>query len=122
MTQRSNSTGRIDAASPRGGVDVIGLQKLRATFDTTDLLRAVDELDTVRAALADPDELRADLLRLHGMAHNLINGGALSATSVDETIAELAAGIEAELESMSALLLTIKQRIRPLLTLAPDDS
>ncbi len=122
MTQRSNSTGRIDATSPCGGVDVIGLQELRATFDTTDLLRAVDELDTVRAALADPDELRADLLRLHGMAHNLINGGALSATSVDETIAELAAGIEAELESMSALLLTIKQRIRPLLTLAPDDS
>lgn len=55
------------------------------------------------------------------MAHTLINGGALSATSVDETITELAADIEAELESMSALLLTIRQRIRPLLTLTPDD-
>lgn len=121
MTQRSNSTGRIDATSSRGGVGAIGLQKLRATFDTTHLLRAVDDLDTVRAVLADPDELRADLLRLHGMAHTLINGGALSATSVDETIIELAADVEAELESMSALLLAIRQRIRPLLTLTPDD-
>ena len=121
MTQRSNNMGRIDATSPRGGVDAIGLQKLRATFDTTHLLRAVDDLDIVRAVLADPDELRADLLRLHGMAHTLINGGALSATSVDETITELAADIEAELESMSALLLAIRQRIRPLLTLTPDD-
>lgn len=122
MTQRSNSTGRIDAVSPLMDVDAIGLQKLRATFDTTHLLRAVDDLDTVRAALADPDELRADLLRLHGMAHTLVNEGAIAATSADETIAELAANIEAELERMSALLLSIRQQIRPLLTLALDDS
>ncbi len=122
MTQRSNSTGRIGATSPLGGVDARGLQQLRTTFDTTHLLRAVDDLDTVRAILADPDELRADLLRLHGMAHTLINGGAVSATSVDETLAELAADIETELERMSALLLTIRQRLRPLLTLTPDDA
>lgn len=122
MTQRSNRTQRTGTTSPLGGVDATRLQMLRATFDTTHLLRAVDDLDTVRAVLADPDELRADLLRLHGMAHTLVNGGAIAATRVDETIAELAAIIEAELESMSALLLAIRQRIRPLLTLTPDDA
>jgi hypothetical protein len=93
---------------------------LRATFDTTQLLRAVDDLDTVRALLADPDELRADLLRLHGMAHTLINDGPVSITSADETITELAVDIEAELESLSTLFLAIRQRLRPLLALTPD--
>ncbi|NMW22944.1 transposase [Rhodanobacter denitrificans] len=122
MTQRSNRTQRPGATSPLGGVDATRLQTLRATFDTTHLLRAVDDLDTVRAVLADPDELRADLLRLHGMTHTLVNGGAIAATSVDETIVELAANIEAELESMSTVLLAIRKRIRPLLTLTPDDA
>src|SRR3546814_19582291 len=88
---------------------------------SSDLLRAVDDLDTICALVADPDELRTDLLRLHGMAHALINGGAISTTSVDETIAELAVDIEAELDDMSALLLAIRQRIRPLLALIRDD-
>src|SRR3546814_5008872 len=115
MTKRTNRTGLADATPPLGGVDAIGLQQLRTTFDTTQLLRAVDDLDTICALVADPDELRTDLLRLHGMAHALINGGAISTTSVDETIAELAVDIEAELGDMSALPLAIRQRIRPLL-------
>jgi len=121
MTQRSNSTRRSDAVPPFGGVNALGLQKLRATFDTTHLLHAVDDIDIVRAVLADPDELRDDLLRLHLMTHALINGGAIATASADETIPELAANIEAELERISALLLDIRQRIRPLLTLAPDE-
>lgn len=121
MTQRSNSARRSDAVPPLGGVNALGLQKLRATFDTTHLLHAVDDIDIVRAVLADPDELRDDLLRLHGMTHALINGGAIATASVDETIPELAASIEAELERISALLLDIRQRIRPLLTLTPDE-
>ena len=43
--------------------------------------------------------------------------GALSATSIDETNAELAADMKVERESMSALLLAIRQRIQPLPTL-----
>src|SRR3546814_259495 len=121
MTQRTNRTGLADATPPLGGVDAIGLQQLRTTFDTTQLLRAVDDLDTICALVADPDELRTDLLRLHGMAHALINGGAISTTRVDETIAELAVDIETELDGMSALLLAIRQRIRPLLSLIRDD-
>src|SRR3546814_11787040 len=71
MTQRTNRTGLADATPPLGGVDAIGLQQLRTTFDTTQLLRAVDDLDTICALVADPDELRTDLLRLHGMAHEI---------------------------------------------------
>src|SRR3546814_12622374 len=90
MTQRTNRTGLADATPPLGGVDAIGLQQLRTTFDTTQLLRAVDDLDTICALVADPDELRTDLLRPHGMAHALINGGAISPTSVAETTPALA--------------------------------
>src|SRR3546814_2544291 len=61
MTQRTNRTGLADATPPLGGVDAIGLQQLRTTFDTTQLLRAVDDLDTICALVADPDELRTDL-------------------------------------------------------------
>src|SRR3546814_1526225 len=103
MTQRTNRTGLADATPPLGGVDAIGLQQLRTTFDTTQLLRAVDDLDTICALVADPDALRTDLLRLHGMSHALINGGAISTTSVDETIAELAVDIERSEEHTSAL-------------------
>src|SRR3546814_15502275 len=117
MTKRTNRTGLADATPPLGGVDAIGLQQLRTTFDTTQLLRAVDDLDTICALVADPDELRTDLLRLHGMAHALINGGAISTTSVDETIAEWAVDTEADLADMSAFLLAIRQRIRPILAL-----
>src|SRR3546814_9840926 len=67
MTQRTNRTGLADATPPLGGVDAIGLQQLRTTFDTTQLLRAVDDLATICAPVADPDELRTDLLLLHGI-------------------------------------------------------
>src|SRR3546814_255654 len=100
MTKRTNRTGLADATPPLGGVDAIGLQQLRTTFDTTQLLRAVDDLDTICALVADPDELRTDLLRLHGMAHALINGGAISQTSADKTTAQLGVDIAAEREDM----------------------
>ena len=50
---------------------------LQETFDTTTILRAVDQLDVIRSRCCDPAGLRDDLLRLHGMAHTVINGGAL---------------------------------------------
>src|SRR3546814_13830901 len=58
---------------------------------------------------------------MNGIADAQRSGGAISTTSVDETIAELAVEIEAELDDMSALLLAIRQRIRPLLALIRDD-
>jgi hypothetical protein len=53
-----------------GAVDGQALEKLQDSFDTAELLRAVDAIDQVRYR---DDDLRQDMLNLHGMAHNLIN-------------------------------------------------
>jgi hypothetical protein len=47
-------------------VDGQALEKLQDSFDTTELLRAVDAIDQVRYR---DDDLRQDMLNLHGMAH-----------------------------------------------------
>jgi hypothetical protein len=70
-----------------GAVDGQALEKLQDSFDTTELLRAVDAIDQVRYR---DDDLRQDMLDLHGMAHNLINQDYSSGTPRDESIGELA--------------------------------
>lgn len=54
-------------------------QALQDGFDTRQPLDAVDDLDTLRAALADdglpPSELRIRLLRLHDLAVEVMNDG-----------------------------------------------
>ena len=64
-----------------GAVDGQALEKLQDSFDTTELLRAVDAIDQVRYR---GDDLRQDMLDLHGMAHNLINQDYSSGTPRDE--------------------------------------
>ena len=49
-----------------GAVDGQALEKLQDSFDTTELLRAVDAIDQVRYR---DDDLRQDMVNLHGMAH-----------------------------------------------------
>ena len=55
----------------------MSLEKLRAKFETYDILDALDCLDKVRPILSDeeyrPPEIREKLLKLHGMAMDLVN-------------------------------------------------
>ncbi len=55
------------------------LQHLTENFETTALLTAVDRIDLVRGRLRDeglaPPEMRDDLLKLHGMAMDVVNNG-----------------------------------------------
>ena len=51
--------------TPYGEVRAEGLAELQASFDTRQMLAAVDDLD--RFCAQWKRELRADLLRLHGM-------------------------------------------------------
>ena len=90
------------------------LEQLRSTYDTTRLLHLIDHLDQVCAALADPDALRADLLRLHAMAHAVINGGPLSVASSPAAIGELAAEIHLEIDQLEGVLGSIRCSVRPL--------
>lgn len=57
------------------------LEKLRDSFDTTDILAAVDVIDGIRARVCEPDQMRKELLLLHSMAHTLINGAQLADSS-----------------------------------------
>ncbi|MEW5835055.1 MAG: hypothetical protein B7X39_19630 [Lysobacterales bacterium 14-68-21] len=90
------------------------LEHLRATFDTTDLLRLVDLLDEVCVVLAYPDALRADMLRLHAMAHAVISGGPLSVASSPAALGELATEISMEADRVAALLAAIRRGVQPL--------
>ena len=60
--------------TPYGEVDAAALETLQSGYDTTRMLAAVSRLDAVRISLYDPQGLRDDLLRLHSIAHMLVNG------------------------------------------------
>jgi hypothetical protein len=81
-----------------GLVDAKSLTQLRQGFDTTHILRAVDALDQVRENLCETGQLRADLLHLHGMAHDLINDAGSPSSYPAIAIWELAEDVAEELE------------------------
>ena len=119
MSRRKN-TGVVDTSY--GPVNSQILEGLQETFDTRVLLALVDQLDKLRARICDLDGLRADLLKLHAMAHTLINGAPLAAGSDDQSIWELAEDIESELGHIAESAGHASLAIRPLVELQPDDS
>ena len=60
--------------TPYGKVDADVLEELQQSFDTYRILYAVDAIDAIRYRICDPDQMRQDLLQLHGMAHHLFHG------------------------------------------------
>ncbi|WP_253958972.1 Tn3 family transposase post-transcriptional regulator TnpC [Paraburkholderia fungorum] len=78
-----------DLETPYGIVDADALESLQQRYDTTVIQQAVDLFDTIRAR-CEPDGLRDDLLRLHAMAHTVINGASLSCATDDLTLVEQA--------------------------------
>lgn len=88
-------------------------QALQDGFGTCQLLDAVDDLDTLRAALADdglpPSELRTRLLRLHGLAVAVVNGGSQYQTTRTFDLAT-------ELEDMTADMLEAVTRLHEVLS------
>ena len=60
---------------------------IRNSFDTGELLAAVDLIDEMARRSADPSGLRKDMLRLHAVAHRIINEG--PETPSDKALQEL---------------------------------
>jgi hypothetical protein len=107
-------------ATPYGEVDVAALEKLQSAYDTTRMLDAVGRLDEVRTSLYDPQGLRDDLLRLHRIAHTIVNGAGLTVGSQDESFVDQVTDVIDQLEQYVADLLGIRDVLRPLETLRPD--
>ena len=87
-----------------GRLDAIALQDAQNSYDTSALLRIVGDLDRVLLAVGDCDGLRDKVLRLHGMAHAVINGAGLSVSTDAESLPELAGEIIEEAQEMIAKL------------------
>lgn len=109
-----------DIDTPYGRVDAAALHALRDTFDTTTVLRVVEQLDAIRARCCEPAGLRDDLLRLHGMAHTLINGAALSYPTTGPTLVDQADTIIEELDDWIVLLQQAIQALQPLQNLSAE--
>lgn len=97
-----------------GRLDQTALQEAQNTYDTRVLLTAVEELDKLLAAARGQDGLRDMLLRLHGMAHSVINGAGLSVATGQESLPELAFDTAAEIRELISTLQRWIARIRPL--------
>ena len=66
------------------------------------------------------DELRQDMLDLHGMAHNLINRDYSSGTPRDESIGELAERLTGDILECIAHLEQAYEAVKPLESLLTD--
>lgn len=110
-----------ETQTPYGNVDTEGLQSLQESFDTLAILRIADQLDVIRSRCCDPAGLRDDVLRLHGMAHTVINGAGLSYATTGATLLDQADAVIEELDDWILLLKRAVQALQPLQRLHPED-
>jgi len=102
-----------------GRLDQAALRQAQDTYDTTILLRMVDELDALLADACAEDGLRDMLLRLHGMAHTVINCAGMTVGTGEETLPELASDAMGEMLRIASLLRGWLRQIEPLERLTP---
>ena len=107
--------------TPYGTVNAKTLRTLQDSFDTSAMLRMVDQLDAIRARLDGIDGARDDLLHLHAMTHTVLNGARL-VTPIDEThIWEAAHELVSEFQDWSKTFATFAQQLTPLIDLIPRE-
>jgi hypothetical protein len=97
-----------------GSVDATVLKELKHGFFAPDLLKAADSIDAQRLWL------RSSLLRLHGMAHHVIDGAPLTVTST-EPIWQLAEEIADQLDTCVTVLSNTSRLVDQLGRLRPPD-
>jgi hypothetical protein len=92
------------------------LEAIQEGFDTYSLLGAIDQLDVIRGHLG-PSELRENLLKLHGLAMEVINEGFADGAS---EMFELAQEIDDQLFDISEALEKLQETISKLTDLQPE--
>ena len=97
-------------------------QHLYENFETTELLSAVDTVDSLRDDLNDgecsrPPELRTNLLKLHKLAMAVVNNGARGQAS---EMFDLATHLEEQVSHMRTNLEQIQDTLAKLIALYPE--
>jgi hypothetical protein len=77
-----------------GEVRAEALEELQSSFDTRQILTAIDDLD--RFCTQWKRESCADLLKVHAMTHMVINGAPLTVIADDESMSETAFSVAEE--------------------------
>lgn len=103
----------LTTSTPYGILDSASLLEAEQSFDTRSLLRMVEELDRFTIPARQEGGLRDQLLRLHAMAHSIINGAGLSAPA-GESLPDLASDLLGEVQEA---IDTLQRWVRPLETL-----
>ncbi|WP_165671529.1 Tn3 family transposase post-transcriptional regulator TnpC [Metapseudomonas otitidis] len=106
--------------TPCGEVDAAALEKLRNSFDTSQLLGLVDRLDTSLADLGGMIAIRDELLKLHTMAQALVEGTLPPVTTEESSVWEVAESVLLDLETLSSWIRTAQMIIAPLVDLVPE--
>ncbi|HCA6403903.1 TPA: transposase [Pseudomonas aeruginosa] len=106
--------------TPCGEVDAAALEKLRNSFDTSQLLGLVDRLDTSLSELGGMIALRDDLLMLHAMSLALLEGTLPPVTTEESCVWEVAESVLLDLEALSSWIRTAQMMIAPLVNLMPE--
>ena len=104
-----------------GVVNAKVLEELQDDFDTTQILDAVDTIDEIRYRICDPEGMRDDLLRLHGLAHALINGDSSNASEEDGPIWQLADDLEDQISDWIDKLRNLAHMLDQLVSLMPEE-
>lgn len=99
-------------------------QKLYENYETTWLLDAVKSVDALRDHLNDgeygqPPQIRIDLLKLHGLAMDVVNKGWQDDLG---KMVELADNLEDQVEGMRESLEVVYQTLTRLTQLLPSDA
>lgn len=106
--------------TPYGEVDAIALDRLRASFDTSQILRLVDQLDACLADLGGVVAVRDELLKLHAMALTLVEGAPLTVPTENACIWTEAESLQQDIEALAGWVRSAQAGITPLVNLAPD--
>lgn len=106
--------------TPYGEVDAAALERLRDSFDTSQLLRLIDRLDACLADLGGIATVRDELLRLHAMALTIVEGGAPVVSTENACIWAEAESVQLDLEALASWVRSAQICIAPLVELVPD--
>ncbi|MEE1707035.1 Tn3 family transposase post-transcriptional regulator TnpC, partial [Pseudomonas aeruginosa] len=87
--------------TPYGEVDIAALDRMRAGFDTSQLLRLVEGLDACLSEMGGITALRDELLKLHAMALTIVEGTAPAAPTENACIWAEAESVQLGLEALA---------------------